>query len=172
MEITIRAAEPRDAEQMIRFAQRLSEETDIDIALVPGEFSLTVKQEEQIILDYAASENSAFFVAEADGGIVGLLNCLGGRRDARRHITSLGVSVRRDWRNRGVGDALMQHAIRWALGTGIVKRIELSVFERNQVAIHLYQKHGFVVEGHRKQSVFRNGEYIDDLMMAKSLWLD
>ena len=170
MGITIREAEPRDAQQMIGFAQRLSEETDIDVALVPGEFTLTVEQEEQIILDYAASENSAFFLAEADGEIVGLLNCLGGKRDARRHVTSLGISVRRDWRNRGVGDALMKYAIDWARNTGTVRRIELSVFERNQGALHLYRKHGFVVEGHRRRSVFRNGKYIDDLIMAK--WLD
>jgi len=157
---------------MIHFAQQLSEETDIDVALVPGEFTLTVEQEEEIISEYAASENSAFFVAEADGEIVGLLNCLGGKRDARQHVASLGISVRRDWRHRGVGEALTQHAIRWAEGTAIVKRIELSVFARNQVAIHLYQKHGFVIEGHRMRSVFRNGEYIDDLIMARSLWRD
>lgn len=120
MSITIRTAEPRDAEQMIRFAQQLSEEADIDVALVPGEFDLTVEQEQKIISEYAASENSTFLLAEADRDIVGLLNCLGGKRDARRHVTSLGISVRRDWRNRGVGDALIQHAIRWALGTGIV----------------------------------------------------
>ena len=169
MGITIREAEPGDAQQMIDFAQRLSEETDIDIALVPGEFTLTVEQEERIILDYAASENSAFFVAETNGEIVGLLNCLGGKRDARRHVTSLGISVRRDWRNRGVGSSLMKHAIDWARTTGTVRRIELSVFERNQAALHLYEKHGFVVEGHRVRSVFRNGEYIDDLIMSKSL---
>jgi putative acetyltransferase len=76
------------------------------------------------------------------------------------------VSVGAEWRNRGGGNALMTQAIAWARSTGVVRRMELVVFARNSAAIHLYEKFGFVVEGRWRQTVYRNGEYLDDLMMA------
>ena len=60
----------------------------------------------------------------------------------------------------------MAHAIEWAKRTKIIKRIELTVFARNAAAIHIYKKYGFVVEGRRGRSIYRDGEYLDDVMMA------
>jgi RimJ/RimL family protein N-acetyltransferase len=74
--------------------------------------------------------------------------------------------VDRDWRNRGVGTALMRRAIEWARGTGVLTRLQLQVFARNAPAIHLYQKLGFQIEGSRRNAILRDGEYIDSLMMA------
>jgi len=132
----------------------------------PGEFRHTVESEAAILADFAASENSVFLVAESGGKIVGVLNCRGGSRRAVRHAAMLGISVDRDWRGKGIGSQLMARAIQWAKGTGIIKRIELAVFERNSVAIQIYQKFGFEVEGKRRKAIFRDGEYLDGLMMA------
>jgi putative acetyltransferase len=165
-EVSVREAEPEDAEQLIAYVQRLSEEPHSNIALSPGEFTLTVEEERRVLADYAAAGNSVYLVAECAGEIVGTLSCSGGTRQATRHVASLGISVARPWRNRGIGRTLMARAIEWARGTGIVKRIELDVFARNEVAIHLYERFGFAVEGRRRQAVCRDGEYLDDLVMA------
>lgn len=164
--LAIREARPDDAEQLIAHARRLVEEQDIDIPLAPGEFNLTVDEERKILEDYIASENSVFLVAEADGQIVGAVNCKGGTRKATRHTATLGISVRKESRNQGVGRALMAGAIEWAKSTGIVTRIELAVYARNQPAIHLYEQLGFEVEGRRRRAIYQNGEYLDDLIMA------
>lgn len=34
------------------------------------------------------------------------------------------------------------------------------------MAIHLYQKHGFVVEGRRRKVIYSRDEHVDDLIMA------
>ncbi len=60
----------------------------------------------------------------------------------------------------------MTRAIEWAQKTGAISRIELSVFERNQKAIRLYEKFGFVVEGKRLNAIYRDGEYLDNYLMA------
>lgn len=151
---------------LVAFLQRLFNELHIDVLTAPEEFTLTVEEEKAIIEGYAASENSVFFVAEIDSHIVGMLNCDGGKRKAIRHAATLGVSVSREWRNRGVGSALMARTIEWAKSTKIIKRMELTVFARNAAAIHVYKKYGFVVEGQRRQSVYRDGEYLDDVVMA------
>jgi putative acetyltransferase len=76
------------------------------------------------------------------------------------------MSVDQDWRGQGIGSLLMANAIEWAKGTGAIKRITLMVFARNEVAIHLYQKFGFEIEGKHRKAIFRDGMYLDNLTMA------
>jgi len=166
VEVIVREAQPADAEQLIALMQSLSAEPGLYIALSPGEFSLTVAEEQKVIGDYASSDNSLFLVAQVGTQIIGVLTCDGGRRQATRHTVTLGTSVDRGWRNGGVGSQLMARAIEWARGTGIVRRMELFVFARNEMAIHLYRKFGFAVEGRRQRAMLRDGEYLDDLIMA------
>jgi RimJ/RimL family protein N-acetyltransferase len=78
----------------------------------------------------------------------------------------LGMSVAREWRGEGLGTRLLEHAIQWARETGIVTRIELFVFARNTGAIRLYERFGFVIEGRRRRSVYKDEQYMDDLLMA------
>ncbi|NOK63350.1 MAG: hypothetical protein GFH27_549361n15 [Chloroflexi bacterium AL-W] len=127
-DIVIRAAQPKDTAQLIDFVQRLFNEPHIGVVTAPDEFNLTIEEEQTLIKGYATSENSVFFVAEVDAHVVGMLNCEGGKRKALRHAATLGVSVSKEWRNKGVGSALMARAIEWARGTNVIKRIELSVF--------------------------------------------
>ena len=166
MDFIVREGQPDDAEQIIAYIQRISAEPGISIVLEPGEFTLTVEQERQFIADRAAEDNSLFLVAEAMGQIVGVLGLRGGMRRAVRHETVLGITVAKEWRGRGVGDALMSRAIDWAKRSGVITRIELQVFTSNTTAIHLYQKHGFEIEGCRRKSVYREGSYHDDYVMA------
>ena len=167
MNVIIREAKPSDAEQIIAYVKRLSEEPVSNIAISPGEFTHTIAEEESILSEFAASENSIFLVAETEGKIVGLLNCRGRNdRKAIRHTVTLGMSVDQDWRDQGIGSLLMSNAIEWAKELGFIKRIELLVFERNAIAIRLYQKFGFEIEGKHRKAIFRDGVYLDNLTMA------
>jgi putative acetyltransferase len=166
MDLKIREALPTDAERMIAYTQRLSNEPGVDIGLSPGEFTITPEEERVIIQEYAAAENAIFMLAEVGDQIVGLVNCKGSKRLAFRHGVTLGISVAKGWRKQGVGAALMARAIEWARETGVVRRIELDVFARNTAATALYRKFGFQVEGRRRQAVFRDGQYLDNLIMA------
>ena len=166
MEVAIREAVPADAKQIIALVQKMSAEPDIDFALAPDEPYHTIEAEQKILSEFAVSENSIYLVAEAGDRIIGFLNCKGGKRKATRHVTLLSISLDEAWRNQGVGSRLMAHAMEWARNTGLIHRIELLVFARNEMAIHLYQKFGFVMECRHARAIFRKGEYLDDLMMA------
>lgn len=166
MNVVIREAQPTDAEQVIAYVQRLAEEPDIYIVLSPGEFNLSLEEEKQFIADLAASINSTFLVAEVGDQIIATLICQGGHRRAMRHAAIMSISVAKEWRGQGIGGRLMEHIIAWAKKSGIVTRIELVVFVKNESAIRLYEKYGFEIEGKLHKAVFKNGKYYDNFIMA------
>jgi RimJ/RimL family protein N-acetyltransferase len=162
----IREARPEDAERIIAYIQGLAEEPDIDLIHAPGEFNISVEDELLFIRDQAAADNAILVVGEVGDQIIAVMNCTGGRRKANRHAAGLGISIHKEWRNQGLGHRLMAHAVDWARGTGILTRIELEVFARNEPAIHLYEKFGFLAEGRLRKAFYKNDEYIDALIMA------
>jgi len=164
--IQIREACPDDAAGLIAYLTALAAEPGIYLELSPGEFTLTVDQERQILTEYAEADNSLFLVADAAGTIAGNLNLRGGRRRANRHVCTLGMAVTKGWRRQGIGSLLLKKALDWAQTNPTVRRLELNVFAENEIAVHLYQKFGFNIEGTRRQALYRNGRFHDDYIMA------
>ncbi len=164
--LIIREAQPEDAARCVEYVQILAAEPNIGIGLSAGEFTLTVEQEAQFFKELAQSDNSRFLVAEVDGSIIGTLILQGGKRKSNHHAATLGISVAKDCRGQGVGQALMRAAVAWAKASRVLKRIELKVFTDNPHAIHLYEKVGFVVEGQCRKTHYRDGIFHDDLIMA------
>lgn len=164
----VRPAREDDAEQLVAFVHDLAAEPANNILWGPGEFAMTLEQEREFLASMARAPNSVFLVAVDGDRIVGSVDAHGGRRVANRHAATLGISVARDHRGKGAGTLLMQALVDWARKAGI-RRLELNVFARNAIAIRLYQRFGFAVEGRRSRSAFKEGEYLDDLLMAKIL---
>ena len=110
--------------------------------------------------------NSVSLVAELDGKVVGSagINIFKGRR---RHCASLAISVHDDYQHKGIGTALMNALIDLADNWYRLKRIELEVYVDNKVAINLYKKFGFVVEGTMKCYAMKDGKFIDAYLMAR-----
>jgi len=170
----IREATLDDAQALIDYLVELSEEPDITLPLMPGSVKLTIEQEHAYLKSHLVPENSTYFVAEADGQVIGTLHCTCTNMplmgDMAQHVAEMGVSVRKNWQGKGVGTALMKHGIEWARSTGTIKRLQLEVFAHNDAAIHIYMNLGFEVEGRRRKAFKRGGKYIDSLTMA--LFLD
>ena len=165
----IREASPTDAANLVAYLKALMAEPGINIPLTPDEV-VTVEQERAILEDFERSERALMLVALADAQLVGELSLKAiSPRKAIRHVASLGMSVRADWRRKGVGRELLSAAIDWAPSVGI-KRIELWVYARNEGAIKLYESLGFVHEGRRRGFIREGDTYLDDLLMAR--WLD
>ena len=85
----------------------------------------------------------------------------------RRHAAGIGMSVRDDWQGKGVGTALMRAATNLADNWLGLTRLELEVYTDNAPALALYRKFGFEVEGTHRRYAFRDGEYVDAYMMAR-----
>lgn len=74
--------------------------------------------------------------------------------------------------NKGYGTEATRLTIKHGFETLNLNRIYLHVFETNPRAIHAYENVGFVREGKLRQSTYRNGIYIDSLLMSmlRSEW--
>ena len=53
-----------------------------------------------------------------------------------------------------------------AFGTLGLHRIALFVFEFNERAVRTYKRCGFVVEGRSRESIFRDGQWWDEIAMS------
>jgi len=60
----------------------------------------------------------------------------------------------------------MMHLIDWCQQNPLVHRLELQVFNNNPAGIRFYGRPGFQHEGAKKESYFKQGEYLDLIQMA------
>ena len=74
--------------------------------------------------------------------------------------------VDREWRGRGVGNALLAAAVDWARAAGAHK-VSLQMWPHNEAARRLYEKFGFEEEGYlRRHYRRRSGEIWDAVVMG------
>jgi len=159
--IVIRRAEVRDAEALHAIFTGPK--------VIAGTLQLpypSVELWRKRLAEVSASDYS--LVATIDSDIVGNLGLhAAGKSPRRRHVGSIGMSVRDDRQGRGVGTALMRAAIELADGWLNYQRLELSVYADNLAALALYRKFGFVIEGTCRAYAFRDGRYVDSYAMAR-----
>ena len=110
----------------------------------------------------------ADLLAIAGGKVIGSLSVGRENTPVTRLVASLGMSVDREWRGRGIGSALMSEVFRWARWAGIEK-LALTVYPHNQRAINLYKKYGFVEEGRLTGHSKKTYGYEDEIVMGR--WL-
>jgi RimJ/RimL family protein N-acetyltransferase len=94
-------------------------------------------------------------------------NCGVHNIDWRVRSAELGIMIgdKSAW-NQGFGTETMRLLLRHGFETLNLNRIALDVYDTNPRAIRSYEKAGFVLEGRKRQAMFKNGHYIDVLVMS------
>ena len=114
------------------------------------------------------TEGIYHLVAVVDNKVVGLLGLETFPNKPRRsHVGTFGISVHDEWQGKGIGGALMQACLDLADNWLNLTRLELEVYADNESALHLYQRFGFEVEGTLRQHAFRDGQYVDSIVMGR-----
>jgi len=166
MTYLIRQARPDDAKPMLDYLRIIADEPNNGTSLSSSDdLKQTVEKQIAINTDALNSDDRIIFIAQADNQIIGLLNCAN-KHGGYIHTFSLGVTVHKEWRDQGVGTAMMNHLIEWCEANTTCHRLELQVFSNNPRAIHVYQKLGFVQEGIRKEAFYKKGQFLDLVYMA------
>ena len=160
-ELLIREAEAEDAAELVTFLNCVSLETDF--TSLDGDGILLTSEEMEIFLNkQASSDNQITLLAFLNDKIAGIVNITADQRKRVRHIGDLFIVIGKRYWNNGLGSLLLEEAIEWAQASGILRRLQLTVQTRNQAAVHLYQKYGFVIEGRQERGAYiEEGKFID-----------
>jgi diamine N-acetyltransferase len=87
--------------------------------------------------------------------------------DWRNRSSEFGILIGdKTYWNQGYGTESVRLLVKHGFNTLNLNRIFLHVFEDNLRAIRAYEKAGFVHEGRERQAEFRDGRYIDVLLMS------
>jgi putative acetyltransferase len=160
MTLLVRHMRPADAEDI---AAIFSDETVItNTSQIPH-------RDAAFWLDFYKSRDpqSVALVCEVEGRAVGQLGIITNQQPRRKHVASFGISVHPDFQGCGVGHALMTEMLNMTDNWMNLMRVELMVASTNERAIHLYKKHGFVIEGEARFNLFTAGHYTSGLHMAR-----
>jgi RimJ/RimL family protein N-acetyltransferase len=89
--------------------------------------------------------------------------------ESAAHVAEVrGLAVAPDHQGDGIGGGLLEAAVERARGESI-RRLVLRVLSTNAAARRLYERHGFELEGARREAFLLRGAYVDDLLMAMDL---
>lgn len=168
LQLTLRDAEPGDAEQLLVYINQVSGESE-NITFGPGEFGLSVEEERAFLQQGAHSPTSLYLIAEVAGEIAGTLTFSTGKRPRMRHAGEFGMTVQRKYWNQGIGSRMLAYLIEWARQTGTIRKINLRVRVDNLPAIHLYEKFGFVQEGRNTREFYLHEQFVDAFLMGLQL---
>jgi RimJ/RimL family protein N-acetyltransferase len=85
---------------------------------------------------------------------------------AHNRCGDIGIELKAEEQKHGYGT----EAVRWVLGWAFIQanlhRVGLDVYEWNAHAIEVYKKVGFKEEGRLRESIWRDGQWWDEILMG------
>jgi len=160
--VTIREAEENDADAIKRIVDSVAKEK---YYIVPERSRENWKQAIKEIKE----RKGLILVAEINEMPVGMAHLVPGRFEKNKHVGFLGICILKEFRGKGIGTKMMEYMIKWAKEHRELEKISLNVFSTNRVAIKLYRKFGFEIEGICKKQFKIEDKYVDEIIMGK--WL-
>ena len=145
-QLMLREAIPDDAEKLLAFLKKASQQTDF-ISFTDIEH-VTAQQEAESLDAIYQSKVDDLMVAIFDEEIIGY--CRVESVDDQK--AEFGVVVDQEFWNNGIASYLLEDAINWAIDSPLEK-LFLEVYKNNSAAIHIYQKYGFTTESTKTETL-------------------
>jgi L-amino acid N-acyltransferase YncA len=164
MAVTIRQAREEDLEGLVAvIREALTDETYIEAETLADTIEL-----ESVLLRHNELMKRVVFLAKVDDEVVGWTHADARELDALDHTAEVTVGVVEPHRGRGIGSKLLDKSVDWALDHGFEKLYN-SVPATNERAVSFLESRGWETEAVREGHYRIDGEYVDELMMAKRL---
>lgn len=149
--VTIREAKEQDAERMIMSASKALINAPYMLSSIEDVKKLSVEAIQKSLKAYYENPNYVQFIAEVDGELVGKIDFKNGNNEKISHQGAFAMTILPEYRNNGIGRALLETLINWAKNNSKIEKICLEVMEDNLGAIKLYKKLGFFEEGEKQK---------------------
>ncbi|REB05504.1 N-acetyltransferase [Sporosarcina sp. BI001-red] len=164
-EITIRNAQPEDAESIVKFYNVVGGETDY-LSFGGDEYPQSADAVAASIKNMEEEKGNCMLLLMEGERIVGMGTIDSSTKRRFLHVGTLGIVIRQSHAGKGLGLLLMNALINWSKDNGQTEKIMLVTRADNEVAIGLYEKLGFKQEGVFHQDSFDGERYYDSLSMA------
>lgn len=161
--VRLRAMQPEDWKDnyVNIFDSQSRRKLQYEIELPPVE-SLVQTQTNEFVAFNPKSKRLMFTIETLDGEAVGGINL---NSINERHGTfSIGIEINSGQHGRGYGTAAMRILLRYAFFERRLNKFNSGLLEGNLGSIRMHEKLGCVREGVRRQSVYTNGCYMDDVL--------
>jgi len=164
----IRPARPADAAAIRTILSDLADAGDF-ILLSPGEVGADDGPRRDEILRASSNPDRWYLaVVEQDAAVVGMLDMRAVPLQKCSHVMEVGIGLAPAARDRGIGTALMRHAVERARAAGC-RKLRLFVIAGNDRAGHIYGKVGFRETGRYREEVRVDGQLRDLVVMERQL---
>ena len=166
-EVTLRAPRWSDLDNLLNFVNSLVEE-GVEIGCNK---KITRAYEAEYLaksLIELGKDKKIAIVAEVGSKFAGQLE-VQFPSGAARHVGSLVISLKQNYRGLGIGTEMMKEAEVQSRRLGL-KLITLEVFATNQGAIRLYKRLGYDIVGKIPKGFLKDNQYIDKIIMVKDLY--
>jgi ribosomal protein S18 acetylase RimI-like enzyme len=139
-----------------------------EMTYVEAESVADIVDHEEVLTRHNELESRIFFVATVNDEVVGWVHLHAPEMEKLSHTAELTVGVLEEYRGHGIGSHLLERGLEWAAANGYEK-IYNSVPSTNEAAIAFLEGHGWETEAVREDHYKLNGNYIDEVMLAKQL---
>ncbi len=139
---------------------------DPDVTYFLGrEASLTMEEEERWFSEYRSKVDEEIYAIEVDGAHIGNVGLHGIDRANRK--ASLGIVIgEKDHWSKGLGTDAMNTVLRYAFERLRLHKVNLDVIDYNERAIRVYERCGFVLEGVRRDELWKRGRFVNLVRMS------
>lgn len=166
--IVYREPQVTDAEKIVDFYNYVGGETTY-LSFEKDEYPMDVGGQAKDILATKEHPASIMILAMDGGEIAGIGTIHSGNKIKARHQGELGIVVAKKYQACGIGSEIIRRLIDFCKGNGITTRIQLDTRADNEIAVRLYKKFGFEIEGCLKNTTLLNGVYYDLYVMGLML---
>ena len=121
---------------------------------------------EEKTLEWIRVYDPDWYAIAMDGEMIGYFRISNHSKENRNLY--IGADIDEEHRGKGLGYRSYIMMMSKLFNERKLNKISLEVLETNQVAFNLYSKLGFIEEGRRRQEIWRDGRWIDSIVMAIS----
>ncbi|WP_348610524.1 GNAT family N-acetyltransferase [Halobaculum rarum] len=163
-EYTVRMAAQRDLGGLVGAIREVAGEG----VYIEAETVADIIEHDQVVLRHNELRSRLFFVAAVEEEVIGWVHLDLPEAEKLSHTAVLTVGLLPEYRGKGIGSTLLERGESWAADNGFEKLYN-SVPATNGDAAEFLVAHGWEQEAVREGHYKIDGEYVDELLMAKEL---